>query len=181
MQVLRAGGSGSVFGFGPAGATVAVRLINAAGHFVASASTKVGSTGEWRVRLGKLKVGPGATLSLPLQAAQPSQYDLPHLHPSLGQRLHAANTPPQPAALTAVQIGSRLALTAQVGSAKVVAHNIAVGHVILASGQSNMFISLADIKAKYPNSNWAALARQSIANAPKNTAVRLFKVSARPA
>ena len=72
MQVLRAGGSGSVFGFGPAGATVAVRLINAAGHFVASANIKVGSTGEWRVRLGKLKVGHGATLSLPLQAVQPS-------------------------------------------------------------------------------------------------------------
>ena len=62
-----------------------------------------------------------------------------------------------------------------------VAHNIAVGHVILASGQSNMLISLADIRSKYPKSNWAALAQQSIANAPKNRAVRLFKVRARPA
>ena len=80
-----------------------------------------------------------------------------------------------------MQAGSPFALSAQVGSARVVAHNIAVGHVILASGQSNMFISLADIRSKYPKSNWAALAQQSIANAPKNRAVRLFKVRARPA
>ena len=67
-QVLRAGGSGSVFGFGPAGSTVAVRLINArGGHFVASASAKVSATGEWRVRLGKLKVGAAATLLMLLQ------------------------------------------------------------------------------------------------------------------
>jgi hypothetical protein len=73
-QVLRAGGSGSVFGFGPAGATVAVRLINAGGHFVKSASTKVAATGQWRVRLGKLKVGPCAALSSLLQASQPCTY-----------------------------------------------------------------------------------------------------------
>ena len=108
-------------------------------------------------------------------------HELQRLHPSLAQLLYAKDTLPQPDALIAVQIASRLALTAQVGSSKVVAHNIAVGHVILASGQSNMFISLADIKAKYPNSNWAALAQKSIANAPKDTAVRLFKVSARSA
>jgi hypothetical protein len=77
-----------------------------------------------------------------------------------------------------VQAGSPFTLSAQVGSTRVLARNIAVGHVILASGQSNMFISLADIRAKYPGSNWAALAQRSIANAPKNKAVRLFKVSA---
>jgi hypothetical protein len=64
-----------------------------------------------------------------------------------------------------------------VGSTKVVARNIAVGHVILASGQSNIFISLADIKARYPNSNWASLAQQALNVAPANKALRLFKVS----
>jgi hypothetical protein len=178
-QVLRAGGSGSVFGFGPAGATVAVRLINAGGHFVKSANTKVGATGQWRVRLGKLRVGPCAALSSLLQASQPCACrGTPATLPCPAQPLHADNGPRRQCALCAVQAGSPFALSAQVGSTRVLARNIAVGHVILASGQSNMFISLADIRAKYPGSNWAALAQRSIANAPKNKAVRLFKVSA---
>lgn len=54
--MLRAGGTGSVFGFGPVGATVAIRLMNSAGQYVAATSAKVDASGAWHGKLGNLKV-----------------------------------------------------------------------------------------------------------------------------
>lgn len=76
-----------------------------------------------------------------------------------------------------VQAGSPFVLTAQLGATKLMSRNIAVGHLLLASGQSNMFFSLGDIVYKYPKSGWAALAKKGMADAPKAKALRLFKVA----
>lgn len=70
-QVLWAGGTGSVFGFGTAGGIVAIRLLSPAGHFVASTSATVDASGAWHGKLGNLKVClpfPAASAAMLLQS-----------------------------------------------------------------------------------------------------------------
>lgn len=61
--VIAAAAGGPVFGFGASGQAVKVRLSNAAGGTVATASATVDSTGKWVGKLGALKPGTGYTLT----------------------------------------------------------------------------------------------------------------------